>query len=215
MTALAFFNEFRLAGLLLVLAFISFAIGAGLPTVGPKGNMGVFTLPVREYLATVAGNAVVWRWANIFMGTAAVILVAGLSMLTTILEGAGERMLSRLGLVGLLIAAVLWLIFSVFRAVIPVRAGEEMAATGTVPAYYEPLGQWGFALFYAYAVLGFLALVAYGGSLLQVGLLPAWAGWGTIAFSVAMLILLFVVGDNLPIFHYLPPLLIGILLILL
>ena len=52
--------------------FIAFAIGAGLPTFGEKGNMGIYNLPEREYLSAVGGNAVVWRWANIFMGAAAI-----------------------------------------------------------------------------------------------------------------------------------------------
>lgn len=207
-------NEHRLTAILLILAFISFAIGATLPVVGEKGNMQIFTLPVREHLLAVAENAAVWRWANIFVGAAAVLLLVGLTMLTTILEGAGERVLSRLGLVGLLLAVVLWVVFSAHRAVVSVMAAQETVGTGTVPPYYEPLARWGFALFYVYAVVGFLALAAYGGSLLQVGLLPAWVGWGTIIFSIAMLVLLLITGDTLPAFHYFPPLLIGIFLLL-
>ena len=211
------FNEERLAGVLLVLAFILFAIGATLPLVGKKGNARFFNLPVREYLRAVADNAVVWRRANVFMGAAGVALLAGLTMLTTILEGANERALSRLGLVGFLLAAVLWVIFSAFRAVVTVRAAQEMAATGAagaVPAYYEPMAQWAYGLFYAYAVVGFLSLAAYGGALLRVGLLPGWAGWTTIIFSMAMLALMLIMGDTLPAFHYLPGLLLGILLML-
>src|SRR5262249_26342453 len=93
----------RLSGVVLILAFISFAIGGTLPIVGEKGTMRIFTLPVREHLLAVADNAIVWRWANVFMGTAAVVLLAGLSMLTTILEGADERAFSRMGLVGWLL----------------------------------------------------------------------------------------------------------------
>ena len=130
-------------------------------------------LEVREHLQAVAKNALVWRWANLFMGTAAVVLQAGLSMLTTILEGANERVFSRLGLVGFLLAAGWWVIFSTFRAVVTVWAAQQMAATGTVPTSYEPPAKFGFALFYVSAIVGFLALAAYGGSLLQVGLLPA------------------------------------------
>src|SRR5688500_10335215 len=115
MASLDFLNEHRLTGVLLVLSFISFAIGATIPIVGEKGNAAIFTLPVREQLLAVAGNAMAWKWANIFMGAAAVLLLAGLTMLTTILEGAGERVLSRLGLVGLLLAAVLWGICSGLR----------------------------------------------------------------------------------------------------
>jgi len=210
-----FFNEYRLTGILLILAFVSFAIGATLPIVGERGNAGIFTLPVREHLLAVADNAAAWRWANIFMGAAAVILLAGLTMLSTILEGENERILSRLGLMGFLLAAVMWVIFSVFRATVTIRAAQELTTNvtiGAVPAYYEPLAQWGYALFYVYAVVGFLALAAYGGSLLQVELLPAWVGWATLIFSIAILTHLLISGDTLPAFHYLPPLLIGILL---
>jgi hypothetical protein len=211
------FNEYRLTGLLLILAFISFAIGGTLPIVGEKGNAGIFTLPVQEHLRAVAGNAAAWRWANIFMGAAAIILLAGLTMLSTLLEASNERILSRLGLMGFLFATVLWVIFSAFRATVTIRAAQEMTATGTtgaVPAYYEPLAQWGGALFYVYAVVGFLALAAYGGSLLQVQLLPGWVGWATLIFSIAILAQLLIMGDTLPAFHYVPPLLIGILLML-
>jgi hypothetical protein len=212
-TAVDFFSEHRLTGVLLILSGISFAIGGTLPVVGERGNAGIFTLPVREHLLAVAGNAAAWRWANVFMGAAAVLLLVGLTMLTTILEGGGERMLSRLGLVGWLVAAVLWVIFSAFRAVVTISAAQETTATGTVPPYYEPLGQWAGALFYIYAVVGFLALTAYGGSLLQSGLVAGWAGWATIAFSLGLLVLFLVMGDTLPGFHYFPPLLIGILLL--
>ena len=122
-------------------------------------------------------------------------------------------MLSRLGLVGSLMAAVIWLIFSAFRAVVTVRAARETAATGALPAYYAALAQWAFTLFAVYAVVGFLALAAYGGSVLRVGLLPDWVGWTTILFSLAMVVVLLIVGDKLPLFHYVPPLLIGVMLL--
>jgi hypothetical protein len=214
MAVLDFLNEHHVAGLLLVLAFLSFAIGAGLATVSPKGNINIFTLPLRDYLSAVAANAAIWRWSNIFMAAAAIILVVGLTMLTTILEGAGEHVLSLLGLVGMLLAAILWVIFAAFRATVTVSAAQEMTATGTVPNYYEPLAQWGSGLFHIYSAVGFLALAAFGGSLLQVTLLPPWAAWATIIFSAAMLVLLLIFGDILPILHYLPPLLVGILLLI-
>jgi len=214
MGAVDYFNAHRITGVLLILAFISFAIGATLPIIGEKGDVGIFTLPIREYLKTIAGNAVVWQRANVFMGAAAVLLLAGLTILTTLLEGANERVFSRLGLMGILVATVLWLIFSIFRKVVTINAADEFTATGAVPVYYEPLGQWAFYLFYFFAVIGFLALVAYGVGFLQTGLLPGWAGWTTIIFNVAMLVLLLVQGDTLPAFHFLSGLLIGILLML-
>lgn len=67
------------------------------------------------------------------------------------------------------------MIFSAFRGVITMAAAEEMnaaGATGVAPAYYQLLAQWGFALFSVSAIIGSLALAAYGASLLQVGLVP-------------------------------------------
>ena len=213
MGALNFLNAYRLTGVLLIVSGILFGIGASLPVFGEKGNFNIFTLPVREQLQAIANNPSAWRWGNIFTGTAFVVLLAGLSLLTTILEGAKEQVFSRLGLVGLLLAAGLWVIFSAFRGVVGGWAAQEFAATGVVPTFYEPLAKFAFALFFIYAAIGFLALSSYGGSLLQTALLPAWAGWATLVFSIAMLILLLIMGDNLPLFHYVPPLLIGILLL--
>lgn len=210
------FTGYRLTGILLILAFILFAIGASLPLLGEKGNIGIYNLPEREYLLSVAGNAVVWRWANIILGVAAVALVAGLILLTTILAGK-ERAFSQLGLVGFLLAAMCWLIFSAFRATVTISAAQAMTAagaSGAVPGYYAPLAQWAGAIYMIYTIIGFLALAAYGISLLQAGLLPAWVGWATLIYSAALLLLLVIQGDTLPAFHYLPGLLIGGFLLL-
>jgi transcriptional regulator of nitric oxide reductase len=42
----------------------------------------------------------------------------------------------------------------------------------------------------------------------------AWASWGTLVFTGAVLILLLVQGDTHPAFHYVPPLVVGIPLLL-
>jgi hypothetical protein len=204
----------RLTGVMLILGGIVFAIGASLPTLGEKGNFWIFTLPVRDHLLAVAQNPTVWHWANVFMGAAAVVLLAALAMLSAILHTHDEHVLSRLGFSGVLLAALLWLLFSAFRAAVTPAAAQETIASGAVPSYYEPLARWAFALFYVYAVLASLALAAYGGSLLQVQLVPTWAGWLTLGYSAAMLVSLLLTGDTLPAFHYAPPLLIGLLLLL-
>lgn len=213
-----FFTSYRPAGVLLILAFIVFAIGAGLPFVGSKGDVTIYELTAPGNLQAVAASLTFWRWGNNFMGAAIIVLLAGSSVLTTRLEKAGEVIFSRLGLISLTVAAVLWLIFSVFRGVVTVRVAQEVTAAGATttdaaPAYYAPLVQWMSALFFVYAALGFLALAAYGASLLQAGLLPAWVGWATLIYGIALLIPLFIRGEILPILHYLPGLVIGILLL--
>ena len=208
------FTAHRATGILLILAAISFGVGASLPVFGEKGNFSIYTLPVRVQLQAIANNTLAWRLANAFMGLAIILLIAGLWMLTAMLAQAGESVFSRLGLVLMLVAAVLWVLFSAYRGVVTVSAAQEMSATGAVPAAYEALAPWGGRLFFVYAVLAYLALAAYGASLLQVALLPAWVGWATLSYSLALLLLLFIQGDSLPAFHYVPGVLIGTLLLL-
>jgi hypothetical protein len=203
----------HVAGVLLIVPFVSFAIGAILPVVGPRGNMQIFTLPVREHLLAVANNESTWRHANMFMGGAVVLLGAGLTTLTTILEAAGERLLSRVGFAAILVAATLWLIFSAFRSSVTVSAAREISSTGSVPTYYEPLASWARYVFQVYIVVGCVALIAFGGSLLETKLVAGWAALGTIVFSMGTLIHLLTTGDTLPAFHYFPPLLLGFLLL--
>lgn len=206
----------RITGAVLIASFIVFAIGGILPIVGKHGNVRIFTLPVGEHLRAVADNAAVWRWANVCMGAAAVILLVGLTMLTTLLELADERLCSHLGLVGWQVSAVLWLIFSAFRGVVTANVAQVIGGpdrADAAPSFYEPLAQWGFTLFATSSLIGFLALAAYGGALLQTALVPAWAGWATLVFSLVLLVQLLITGDTLPAFHYVPPLLIGVLLL--
>ncbi|TDE01991.1 hypothetical protein [Jiangella asiatica] len=207
-------SQDRLAGALLVLAFASFAIGATLPLVGGNGNAEIFTLPVREHLEAVADNSAAWRWANVLMGAAVVLLIFGMTIVTTMLERVEERLLSRIALTGLLLAALLWLVFTAFRSTVTVSAAQETVLTGAVPTYYQPLARWGSGLFQIYIVLGCLGLAALGGSLVLAGLVSAWAGWATAAISAATLVHFLSAGDTLPAFHYLPSLLIGILLLI-
>jgi hypothetical protein len=208
------FTAHRATGILLILAFISFAIGASVPIFGEKGNWNIYTLPVRAQLEAIANNTLAWRMANVFMGLAILFLLAGLWMLTALLGQAGEHLFSRLGLALMLVAAALWVIFSVYRGVATAQAAQELSATDALPAWYEALAPWGFRLFYVYAILAYLALAVYGVALLQVSLFPAWVGWGPLIYSLALLVLLFIQGDSLPAFHYVPGVLIGILLFL-
>lgn len=213
MAGIAEVNQGRLAGVLLILAFVTFVIGAIVPLVGDQGNANIFTLAVREQLQVVAGNSAAWRWANLFMGAAVLLLIFGVTLVTTLLERADERVLSRIALTGLLLAALLWLIFTAFRSTVTVSSGQETVLTGVIPPYYEPLAQWMSGLFRAYIVIGCLGLAALGGSLILAAPVPAWVGWTTIALSAATLAHLLIMGDTLPAFHYFPAVLIGIMLI--
>lgn len=207
-------GERVIAGMLLILSGTLFGIGASLPLIGEKGNLHIFTLPMQEQLEAIGLNPDAWRWANVFMGAAAIALATGLALLAALLEPAGGSTPASLGSVTFLIAALLWVVFSAYRATVPLQVAEQMASDGAIPSYHQALARWAGALFMAYAVLGFLSLGAYGGAIVQAGLLASWVGWATIIFSLGLLLLLLVMGDTLPAFHYMPAVLIGILLLM-
>jgi hypothetical protein len=204
-------SERFIAGGLLILSFALFAVGAALPLVGETGNPRIYTLPSDDQLDAIGLNPGAWRWANVLMGTAAILLVSGLALLAVLL---GDATLARLGLTIFTIAAVMWVVFSAYRATVPIQVADVMAGGGSPPAYHQALAEWAGALFTTYATLAFLSLAAYGGAMIQTGLLAGWVGWATIIYSLGLLLLMLVIGDTLPAFHYLPPLLIGILLLI-
>jgi hypothetical protein len=204
-------SDDSIAGGLLILSFALFAVGAALPLVGERGNLRIYTLPGEDQLDAIGRNPGAWRWANLFMGAAAIALVSGLALLKALL---GDATLARLGLTVFTIAAVVWVLFSAYRATVPIHVAEVVAGGGSLPAYHDALAQWGGALFTTYATLAFLSLATYGGAIIQTGLLAGWVGWATIIFSLGLLLLMLVMGDTLPAFHYFPPLLIGTLLLM-
>ncbi|GAB3742647.1 hypothetical protein [Microlunatus parietis] len=191
----------RIAGVLLVLAFVCFVIGAIVPLVGPRGNPSIFSLPVREQLLAVAGAEAGWRLANLLMGLAIVLLAGGMTIMTALLGRSGAVVLSRIGLAGLLIAAALWLGVTGYRS-------------GVVRPGFETFADWSVWLIRGYLMLGCLSLAALSGALIMTSLTPAWVGWVALALSVAPLLQLMITGDTLPGFHYFPALLIGVVLLL-
>lgn len=204
-------SETFITGGLLTLSFALFAVGSALPLVGKRGNPRIYTLPSEDQLDAIGLNPGAWRWANVVMGTAGILLASGLALLTPLL---GDATLARLGLTIFTVAVVLWVVFSAYRATLPIQVADVITGDRSLTAYHQTLAQWAGALFTTYATLAFLALAAYGGAIIQTGLLAGWVGWATIIFSLGLLMLMLVMGDTLPAFHYFPPLLIGILLLI-
>ncbi|MBL8046749.1 MAG: hypothetical protein JNL09_09420, partial [Anaerolineales bacterium] len=67
----------------------------------------------------------------------------------------------------------------------------------------------------AHVVLAFLAQAAFGVALLQSGLVAPWAGWATVLWNIALLIIMPVFFPRdvyFPWLHYVAPLLIGVAL---
>lgn len=135
----------------------------------------------------------IWERGFIIGGVLTTLL--GLALLEDMLR-AGEPVLSRLGMVAYLVGAVV------------VIAAETA---------YLARRDWIYPQIVLYVVLGFLAQAAFGASLLQTGLVAAWAGWATVIWNLGWLLIMLIVRPNdiyFPVLHHVAPLIIGIALLL-
>lgn len=135
----------------------------------------------------------IWERGFVIGGVLATLL--GLALLEDMLRTAGEPVLSRLGMVTYLFGAVVIIV-------------AETAYLGK--------RDWIYPQIVVYVVLGFLAQVAFGASLLQTGLVAGWVGWFTIIWNLAFLVLLLIFSPRniyFPVLHHVAPLIIGIALL--
>ena len=127
---------------------------------------------------------------------AAIITAAlGLVVLDRLLEAAGDRIFSPLGLAIFSIGTVLVLVAETFSL------GRQ---------------EWPYASIVVFVILAFVGQAAFGASLVRTGLLPAWVGWATIIWSLGWLVILPIARPQdmyYPWLHYVAPLLIGIALL--
>jgi hypothetical protein len=94
-----------------------------------------------------------------------------LTLLKRVLESAGDGILVSMVRVLFLLAAIL-------------AVGAETLSFPKDDIVYPPI--------VAYVILSFLGQAVFGMALLRTGLLPAWVGWVTVAWSLVMLIFLIV-----------------------
>ncbi len=174
-------SERSTSGALLTLGALLAFVGAALFGLGGRdASSPLFVLTRSLILAAVVTNAL------------------GLALLESLLRDAGERVLSRLGLIGFLIGAALAVV------------AEALLLDGSGYLIYT--------LNRVYVVLAFLSQAAYGGALLRTRLLPIWVGRMTIAWNLGCFAVLLAVNvgsgpDYYPILHHIAPLLIGIELV--
>jgi hypothetical protein len=134
-------------------------------------------------------------WERGLVMAAFITAALGLVMLDRLLEAAGDRTLSPIGLAIFLIGTVL------------VLAAETFSLSRQ---------EWIYAPFVGFVVLAFIGQAAFGASLLRTGLVPRWMGWVTIVWNLAWLIILPLARPRdiyYPWLHYMAPLMIGIALL--
>jgi hypothetical protein len=176
--------------------------------------LAILEAPTNEMLAIVVRHVPAYQWGFALMSAGVIVTVLGLGMLSKLLAVASNNFLPQLAIIAFAFGAVLWVIDLAFEMSVTPSAAREFARTGEVPAFFEPLWQWGEMMLRIYTVLAFLAIAGYGWALLQTGLLPQWVGWVSIAWSVFWLGHFIVIQDTIPLLHHVIPLVIGIALIL-
>jgi hypothetical protein len=135
-------------------------------------------------------------WERGLVMAAILIATLGLMLLERLLEAAGDRILSPLGMTIFLIGVVLVIVAETF---------------------FLSQQEWAYAPIVVFVILAFVGQATFGVSILRTGLLPAWVGWATVIWSLAWLVILPIARPHdmyYPWLHYVAPLLIGVALLL-
>jgi hypothetical protein len=106
-----------------------------MPLVDQSGRF-IYSLPMLEQLQVIADKPQLWQWANVIFVVGDLATVAGLSLLALHLEEDGERISSRLGLLGAMLAAPLFAAFCSLRVGSGLWAAQELVMSGSVPDAY-------------------------------------------------------------------------------
>ena len=169
--------------------------------------VGARTFPGSS-LDNVSANMSGHLWTSINFLIATLVTLAGLALLARVMQDAGDRYLSQLGLQLFAFGAVFWTLHLAFRMTVVVQAVEYWRMTATAPPWFEPWRQWATILFVIYSVLAYCGLAAYGAALLKNDALPRWIGWTCICSGLIAAPL-----GGLPLFIHVPLWLLGILML--
>jgi len=134
-------------------------------------------------------------WERGLVMGAILVATLGFVLLTQLLEGAGDQILSHLALTILFIGTVL------------VLAAESFGLK---------LQNYMYAPIVVFVTLAFIGQAIFGFAILHTGFLPTWVGWATIIWNLAWLIILPIARPQdmyYPWLHYIAPLIIGIALL--
>jgi hypothetical protein len=173
----------------------------------------IFGQPPREWLRLIIAHEGIWRASTILFIAGSLITLFGWTLLAGVFERAGDPGFTRVGLLALAVGVTLFLVWMTVRLSAEIWAAKSAAATQSVPELFAPLAAWNSALFVLYTILTFVGLATFGAAMLTTTTLPTWLGISSIGYALAGLVVLAVTRDMPPFVHYLPTLLIGMLLL--
>jgi hypothetical protein len=153
--------------------------------------------------------------ALLFTAPALVLQLVGFGILTMLLREAGDRGVAFLSFSLLVFALILFSIQLTFHGTVTVWAGEAWARFGAVPEFFEVLRQWmNTGVQHLFVVVGLVAVVGFGWSVIDTVLLARWVGWLLVLWGAGWIGLAIVSRDTLPAALFFPPLFLGISLLL-
>jgi hypothetical protein len=176
-----YFSTPRLAGLLLLLSVLLLLVGATtLAAEGRLPGMGAAFRGVGPGRTDASGLRDIGRFALPFI----LLQLAGFAVFTTQLREAGDAGLALAALALLVFAMAFATLEGSFHANLTVWA-VQVARTGAVPDFYEPLRRWlngDVQIIYVSAFQ--TAMLLYSLSALSTRLAPSWLGWAALATTL-------------------------------
>ena len=125
-------------------------------------------------------------------------MLAGFSLLTSLLRASGGDVAAIVGFVLVAVMVGLFLLDLTVRTSVGVWAAQETVADGSEPEAWPIVVKWINTNLNVYIVAGFVAFALYGVAILQTGFLPGWLGWLAIGWSSAWLLLAAIMGGGIP-----------------
>ena len=166
-----------------------------------------------EKLRIIARHPTDYRWGCRLVLVGWIAAAVGYTMLAELLRDAGDPIIATLAALLFVIAIALACVFWVLHVSPTLSAADEVARTGIVPAYYEPIQASADAALRVYLILGLVATAGFGLAVLHTGMLPAWVAWVTIGWGVAWTGLSVRGSEGIPLLPMVMPLVLGISLL--
>lgn len=138
------------------------------------------------------GNTPVLRVASAGIGPWVSVLLAGFVVLCIDLVRKGNVVLPVLAIVGLTVFTLAWILESAFHTGVTVWAVRQLETGAAVPELFHQLKTW-LNVYVQWMVnpIAFLSFIAIALASLNTGVLPGWAAWGVIVWSVIWMVIPF------------------------
>lgn len=204
-----YWNPERLTGVLLVSGLLMLFLMLGLFAI--RGNLA----DVFAQIQGIAHNAYVRTISLSVWITAALLSLAGYTLLSTLLEREGAQYILKTASTAMLIATVFLILEATIHVAFGSWAAEDLNHSEIKAELYQVIFQWAsITLQRVYVPVGYISLMLFGWAILITDRLPDWSGWMTLVWGGSMLGMFMISNTTLPATLLIPGALIGIVLLM-